>query len=438
MDRIPLVGLSKTFLDAIEIAWNLGFSWLWIDSLCIIQDDEEDWRREASLMATVYGQSGLNIAATAAPDGQTGCLFPRDSVWTQTRQIKVEVDGETRTYDYADFRLLLNSVFNTPLNSRAWVLQERLLAPRTLHFGHTEIVWECRTKYACGAFPEGVPKSFSLETFAISKTQLSIDWHAIVWLYSGCLLTHESDKLVALAGVARKVYEKSRDEYFSGLWKRSLPKDLCWVKFSKYNPKPQLKPRIPSWSWAAVRGQVSLPEPWETPLHSYMRVVDVCVTLAGSDPFGDVDRGILTLSSKHMTYCWADLPQEKNRGLNADEVLLGNWSLEPVRGKVRWDYAENYCSECVLFLVDIRNLLQFERYKKDRVLNALVLKKTGKGKGQYERLGLFQVSELEGDRIKYLEIVLERISQVDDFPTGECISVDHDAEGTKWYTITIV
>jgi hypothetical protein len=389
-------------------------------------------------MATVYGQSGLNIAATAAPDGQTGCLFSRDPVWAQKRQIKIEVDGETQTYDYADFKLLLNSVFNTPLNSRAWVLQERLLAPRTLHFGPTEIVWECRTKYACGAFPEGVPKSFVLENFAISKRQLSIDWHAIVWLYSGCLLTHESDKLVALAGVARKIYEESGDEYFSGLWKRSLQKELCWARFSNYNPKPQLKPTIPSWSWAAMRGQVSLPELWETPLHSYMRVVDVCVTLAGNDPFGDVACGILTLSSKHMTYCWVDIPHEKSMGLNADEVLLGNWSLEPIRGQVRWDYAENYCSECVLFLVDIRNLLQLERYKKDRVLKALILKKTGKGKGQYERLGLFQVSELEGDRIKYLDIALERISEVDDFPTEDCISVDRDAEGTKWYTVTIV
>jgi len=438
MDRIPLAGLSKTFLDAIEIARNLGFSWLWIDSLCIIQDDKEDWQREASLMATVYGQSALNIAATAAPDGQTGCLFPRDPVWAQKCQITVEVDGEKRTYDYADFRLLLNSVFNTPLNSRAWVLQERLLAPRTLHFGPTEIVWECRTKYACGAFPEGVPKSFVEEPFGISKTQLSMNWDAIVFLYSRCLLTHESDKLVALAGVARKVYEESGDEYFSGLWKRSLQKDLCWMKFPKYDPKPQLKPRIPSWSWAAVRGQVASPKPFETPLHSYMRVVDVCVTLAGSDPFGDVDRGILTLSSKHMTYCWADLPHEKSMGLNADEVLLGNWALEPIRGQVRWDYAENYCPECVLFLVDIRKLLQFERYKRDRVLNALILKKTGKGKGQYERLGIFQVSELEGDRIKYLDILLERISEVDDFPTGDCISVEHDAEGTKWYTVTIV
>jgi hypothetical protein len=125
-------------------------------------------------------------------------------------------------------------------------------------------------------------------------------------------------------------------------------------------------------------------------------------------------------------------------GHNGDEVFIGNRSLKPIRGEVRWDYEENYTSKCVLFLVDIRNLFKSQHHQKDRCLNALMLKKTGKEKGQYERVGRFQVSELEGDRIKYLEIVLERISEVGDFPTGECISVDHDGEGTKWYTITIV
>jgi hypothetical protein len=438
MDHIPLVELSKTFCDAIEIARNLGFSWLWIDSLCIIQDDKEDWRRESALMATVYGQSGLNIAATAAPDGQTGCLFPRDPVWGQKRQIKVEVDREIRTYDYADSRLLINSVFNAPLNTRAWVLQERLLAPRTLHFGTNEIIWECSTKYACRAFPEGIPKTFSQHPSSISRMQPSITWYEIISIYSRCSLTHESDKLVALAGVARKFCEESGDEYFSGLWKRSLQKDLCWVKFSQFDPKPHSKPRIPSWSWAAVRGQVLYPETWVTPLHSYMRVVDVRVTLAGSDPFGDVDSGILTVSSKHVIYCWADPPHEKSMGHNGDEVFIGNRSLKPIRWEVRWDYEENYTSKCVLFLVDIRNLFKSQHHQKDRCLNALMLKKTGKEKGQYERIGRFQVSELEEDRIKHLEIVLERISEVDDFPSEECISVDHDGEGTKWYTITII
>jgi len=391
------------------------------------------------MMATVYGQSGLNIAATAAPNGQTGCLFPRDPVWAQKREIKVEVDGEIRIYDYADSRLLINNVVNAPLNTRAWVLQERLLAPRTLHFGANEIFWECSTKYACGAFPEGIPKTFSQQPSSISKMQSSIKWYEIIRDYTRCLLTHESDKLVALAGVARKFCEESGDEYFSGLWKRSLQRDLCWVSYSQFDPKPHSKPKIPSWSWAAVKGRVQFPEEWETPLHSYMRVVDVRVTLAGNDPFGDVDGGILTVSSNHIFYCWADPPHEKNMGHNGDEVFIGNRSLKPIRGEVRWHYQESYTPQCVLFLVDIRNVFRSQLYQKDRCLNALLLKKTGNEKGQYERVGRFQVSELEGDGIKYLEIALERISEVDDvLSEADYISVDYDDEGTKWYTVTIV
>jgi hypothetical protein len=454
MDHIPLVELSKTFLDAIEIARGLGFSWLWIDSLCIIQDDKEDWRRESSLMATVYGQSGLNIAATAAPDGRTGCLFPRNPVWAQNRQIKVDIDGEIRTYEYAYFGLLNDNIFNAPLNTRAWVVQERLLAPRTLHFGCSEIVWECRTKYACAAFPEGIPKSFYSHISAISKRHLWTNWRQIVWLYSICSLTNQSDKLVALAGVTRKVYEETGDDYFSGFWRRNLQKDLCW---SRPNDNLYLGQRsdhrVPSWSWAAVKGEVELPEYFdETSLDSYLRVDDVCVTLAGDDPFGDVDRGILTVSSKLMTYCWVRPPSRDNiqelRGLKAHEVLVGNRLLKSIRGEVKWDHEANYNCKCVIFLVNIRKVVK-NREVYTKCLSGLLLKSTGKEKGQYERVGLLEVWGLEGlggNLIKHLEIALERFSEilkepekVDDFPTGaDYLSMDYDEKGTKMYTITIV
>lgn len=103
MERIPEDQLCKTFQDAIEIAKTLGFSWLWIDSLFIIQRDDEyrsdheDWLKDSALMASTYGNSSLNIASMASPDGRKGCLFKRNPTHVEKHQ--VEVNKDAQTYD---------------------------------------------------------------------------------------------------------------------------------------------------------------------------------------------------------------------------------------------------------------------------------------------------------------------------------------------------
>jgi len=75
---VPLKGLSKTFQEAILAARHLGFQYLWIDSLCIVQGDIENWRGKGSAMRIVYGNSSLTIAATDAKDGKMGLFFSRN------------------------------------------------------------------------------------------------------------------------------------------------------------------------------------------------------------------------------------------------------------------------------------------------------------------------------------------------------------------------
>lgn len=70
--------LSKTFQDAIILTRDLGVDFVWIDSLCIIQDDAEDWAREASQMASIYRNGYITIAATWAASGQEGFLHGRE------------------------------------------------------------------------------------------------------------------------------------------------------------------------------------------------------------------------------------------------------------------------------------------------------------------------------------------------------------------------
>jgi hypothetical protein len=207
---IPLDSLTKTFREAIVIARSLGFKYIWIDSLCIIQDDPQDWAYESVRMGSVYGRSGLNIAATAAPDGETGCWLPRDENWRC--QILLGKDGPSPTlYECITRQMLEPKKKDVPLMKRAWVVQERLLAPRTLHFTKNQVFWACRSGIKCEIWPSGIPKtdamwircSFSLpedsDWFSCSG------WYHIVNKYASCKLTFGRDKLIAISSIAQLI-----------------------------------------------------------------------------------------------------------------------------------------------------------------------------------------------------------------------------------------
>jgi hypothetical protein len=168
--KVPIEALSKTFLDAIHIARTLGIEYLWIDSLCIIQDDPTDWSKESALMGSVYGGSTINIAASGARDGTVGCFFDRNPSWRC--QIQTVFDGSKQLYDCVSADMYYNDLGSMPIHRRGWTLQERLLASRTLHFTSTQVFWECYQKTACEAFPERLPQLLTNTRTYLSKKPL--------------------------------------------------------------------------------------------------------------------------------------------------------------------------------------------------------------------------------------------------------------------------
>lgn len=134
---IHLHELPKTFRRAVSITRELGYRYLWIDSLCIIQDSEEDWKRESVRMGDIYRNSTCCIAAVASDDDDGGCFFSRNPLayfpcrlgYSDGNEIIVIVKPAPEEYDYSNESLDLS---DKPLWSRAWVLQEMALAPRTL------------------------------------------------------------------------------------------------------------------------------------------------------------------------------------------------------------------------------------------------------------------------------------------------------------------
>lgn len=149
-DCIPMDQLPKSYKDAITIARKLRIPFLWIDSLCIVQDSEQDWHHESALMSSIYRDSMLTISATGAADGSHGCFIPEvHSEIVQLPQTFSDTGGKAYV---TGSRICIygppwaDKVSGGPLSSRAWALQERCLSRRTLHCCAGQWVWECCEK----------------------------------------------------------------------------------------------------------------------------------------------------------------------------------------------------------------------------------------------------------------------------------------------------
>ncbi|KAM5356528.1 hypothetical protein ACJ41O_003174 [Fusarium nematophilum] len=219
---IPIEALPQNFQDACNIVKTLGHQYLWIDSLCIIQDDSEDWAIEAGRMASVYGSSWLNISAAASSNSNDGIFHSQGKhsgeawmpIWVQ-RKWGGDFSG---TYCVSDLRGWWSRLNNAPLNRRGWVVQERLLSPRVLHLGLEQVAFECCCMSACERLPLGDlggefghgstsrVKQFILgarcgDLKDLTVEQLLGDWNEVVRSYSMGGLTFDTDKLVALGGI---------------------------------------------------------------------------------------------------------------------------------------------------------------------------------------------------------------------------------------------
>ncbi|CZR68030.1 uncharacterized protein PAC_17929 [Phialocephala subalpina] len=321
--------LTKTFLDAVTITRRLGVRYLWIDSLCIVQDDNEDWEREAASMAQVYSQSLVTLAASAASDGSQG--FFR----TNFEYPMIEVSypsGSSRavhTIFVGDPFNRFQSLTNEPLNTRAWTLQERVLSPRVLHYARDQLHWECRQtiKSEAGSPPylsanqledeshrdgwltkissDLMPKIQDGHETAFSGAEnedgmgYQDSWYGLVEAYTERDLSYGDDKLPALSGLARAYGIQHEGTYVAGLWSQDLVFGLLWYNKTNQPLRRPARYRAPSWSWASVDGPINfftmngglIPE-------RLIEIEDLVfwTSPAGPDPFGRVTGGALTVT----------------------------------------------------------------------------------------------------------------------------------------------
>ncbi|WYZ36693.1 hypothetical protein EsH8_II_000199 [Colletotrichum jinshuiense] len=323
LDRLP-----NTFRGAIQVTRRLGVRFLWIDSLCILQDrdDLSDWLVEAGQMHKVYSHSYCNISAAGAQDSSKGLFFERDPWVSHTGDVSICVEGLglSTDNDYMDCSIVDlnfwdNGIGQCPLNKRGWVLQERLLAPRVLHFAKDQLFWECREHAAAECYPESLPRSLRNGTPANFKRldpstrstgfsrqeESSTDpmfyyrvWNSVVEEYSDTRLTRSADKLIALSGVAKRFATQINDTYVVGMWRKYLASSLLWKVDNQIqiDGSPSTRPatyRAPSFSWASVDEKVIAGTPNDADL--LIDVVSVHLEHVSGDTTGLVKGGYLEL-----------------------------------------------------------------------------------------------------------------------------------------------
>jgi hypothetical protein len=266
---IEIATLPTSYREAITTAKRLGLRYLWIDSLCIIQDSVVDWRYEAAQMGSVYQRSALNIAAAGAAENSDPCFSQRDPSSIRPVLVETTWEGSSQNkYYLIDEGIRSAEVDFSPLRKRAWVVQEVWLSPRVLNFTKTQLWWECIELEACEAYPNGVPNEWFVSgglgsisgkfKWADDVESTHRRWNQLAEQYSACRLTVISDRMMAFAGIADSFTRLLNDDYIAGLWRSQLPQQLLWetLKFRRRVFRPQGY-RSPSWSWVSVEGPVA-------------------------------------------------------------------------------------------------------------------------------------------------------------------------------------
>lgn len=432
-----------TFQEAIQTARNLGYSYIWIDSICIIQDDKEDWITESGMMASVYNGADLVIAASVAKGSNDGFLRERAPYLESTVTIRTNLEPVARIYTY---RLVAEPCVHrhlNPLSERAWAYQEHVCARRYVGYEYGQLVWDCcqRSDSESGwVNTTATDNRLRVCCFDMlvrnEPTSVTHDlWRNTVRRYSSMDLSFEEDRIVALSAIASRFQSVLNATYFAGLWKEDLIHDLAWHLEERAAPQTY---HAPSWSWVSINTEAQTS--WKIdhmtkPFVSEAELIDGNVYLSTSNQFGPVQsgyirlRGLTIVTTLHRTEFLhapgspATISSETNscdsesfgcdplylqcmllclpESKHAHDVKLDTYLqlVELERGKIsvrRVESTEDYCDDDILMeLLEGDGvqvwlfILTIQPWKKEYVVIGLVLGPFTPSADTFRRIGVF-------------------------------------------------
>ncbi|KAK6451732.1 hypothetical protein FP744_10007983 [Trichoderma asperellum] len=278
--ELPISDIAHNFKDAFRIAKGLGIRYVWIDSLCIIQDSREDWEAESIKMGAIYRNATLTISALVAAKSTVGILKNNENRFSKapkTAQLRIydaklkaeEIEVEWKSREEENLR---NLMLQSALMSRGWTLQEYVLSPRNLLYGRRQIYWRCPSRVASAdntpmgnQFPD---KQFQNAAQVIYSDILAkppqmkadvkailADYYELVETYSARQLTYGSDKFAAFAGIAQMIHPAIGGQYLAGNWTADFKHGLLW--YAEMSSCRHVESHgAPSWSWMVTDASI--------------------------------------------------------------------------------------------------------------------------------------------------------------------------------------
>jgi hypothetical protein len=382
---IPWEMLSKTFQDAIIVTWKLGFRYIWIDALCILQggDNLKDWEYHAAKMAQIFTDAQLTISASSSSDGAGGCFSSRlnepytlhsaggQKILNPALWMPFKLQGRDREDCQKEFTVRLkiphglyqNRQPKEPLLKRAWVFQEQILSARNVHFASGELYFECKSYTTCEC-SDWTPRSLSHQwetrwrkahaqllgqpyvipekdeerlarkklpkSKPISKTAADFEaFRALIETFTRLDITDPDDRLPALSGIT----SGRKDTYLAGMWKSILFESLHWYPLSQIQSTnrgiiPAYRPtkyRAPTWSWASVEAPIRFAETdfYFNPLSSKQvaEIENAWTQHEGTDPRGRVKYGVLTIRGPMLEGTVLEIGTKDREGTASEEWL---------------------------------------------------------------------------------------------------------------------
>jgi hypothetical protein len=304
--QIPWPSLPKTVRDAIMVARAAKMQYLWVDAVCIVQDDKQDKIHEIANMCDIYRNSYVTIVAGNADDASKGFLGQRVPPETSTVPFRIG-PGNFGTVSL-QLRPRDHEVKTEAIQRRAWSLQEQVLAQRVLYFGNQTLEFrcgagkqnlECRSIWPRVSWNDEDENSLQrsmMRPLPWNKEDALRLWAGLVTNYSPRMATFASDRLQALAGIAHAFSSTLGPTYHAGLWDYGLHRQLSWFRPQGPQASRSKVHCAPSWSWASSRGKLIFLLP---PYREYVVKQAQCTLASPELPYGAVTNGSITISGRH-------------------------------------------------------------------------------------------------------------------------------------------
>ncbi|KAI0113437.1 heterokaryon incompatibility protein-domain-containing protein [Daldinia grandis] len=356
---IPYDKLAQSIQDAIEVTWGLGLKYLWVDALCIIQDDEGDKIEQIANMPWIYNQACITIVAARSDRASTGFLDDIDLAQSTKLAVRLpfRCPDQHGTLGSAYITYIDDSRAPEPIHSRAWTLQERYLSNRYIEFGRNQMRWVC----VCSGIKDGYcdgwkredPDNTTHVMYIYRELQQDVEemnlrrlseewiadwikgrWETIVNHYTPRKLSVSTDRSLAISGIAHVFGTHIKDDYLAGLWRTTLPSFLCWqATLGEYGylPRP-VRYQGPSWSWTGINGPISFLLARSCGRGCRAELLGSDIELVNINArYGSVRRGTLTLKGRLREAIWY---KDKTGGIL--KLQLGGDSEADVLNEATW------------------------------------------------------------------------------------------------------